>query len=829
MLPVPRSLHASFRSPPGLDRQPFAWCPVSCGHDHPNWAPPAPSAVAATALDPARRRFLQWSALAVAAGFLRFPLDAAASSAGTVTAVPLQQVRLKPSMFLDSLQTNRRYLFELEPDRLLHNFLQYAGLPPKGAVYGGWEGDTIAGHTLGHYLSALSKLYAQIGDAQVKQRIDYIVAELARAQAQDPDGYVGGLTRKTDDGKIVGGKAVFEDIRGGAVKGSSFNINGSWSPLYTVHKLFAGLLDANELAGSTQSMQVLTPLATYLAGVFDALDDEQMQSLLDTEFGGLNESYIELGARTGNARWIAIGKRLRHHKIIDPTIAGKDELPHRHANTQVPKFIGEARQFEVAGDVDSAAAARFFWETVTNHYSYVIGGNADREYFQQPDTTAAFLTEQTCEHCNSYNMLKLTRHLYQWTPQARYFDYYERTLHNHTMSAQHPATGMFTYMTPMITGGERGFSDKFDSFWCCVGSGMEAHAQFGDSIYWQDAQSLYVNLYIPSRLDWKERELALELDSGVPDNGKVRLQVTRAGAKAPKKLVLRVPGWCEGKFSVRLNGVAQKAKAVDGYLTLERTWKPGDVVEAEFAAPLRLEHAAGDPDTVVVMRGPVALAADLGPVEQEYDAPDPALVADASPLEGFVELPEPGAYLASSSRPQGLTFVPFYSQYDRRSALYLKRMDSAQWVRESERRQKDKAAFEAMQASAVDMIQFGDDASEKAHALTSDTSFGGSYRRQKCRDVRGKGFVEFQMKGSEQPLALRLRFWGSDKGRFNILVNGKLAVQVQVERGQVIDFIDRDYPLPHALTRGARTLAFRFDPQHGDTAGPLFGGWLIPA
>ncbi|MBB4126114.1 hypothetical protein GGR77_001404 [Xanthomonas translucens] len=798
------------------------------GHVHTAHRTHAASTDADAALDPSRRRFLQWSALAVAAGLLRFPLDAAASSAGAVQALPLKQVTLKPSLFLDSLQTNRRYLLELEPDRLLHNFLQYAGLPPKGEVYGGWEGDTIAGHTLGHYLSALAKMHAQTRDPALRQRIDYIVAELARAQAKDADGYVGGLTRKNDKGAIDSGKVVFEEVRRGIIKGSKFNLNGSWSPLYTVHKLFAGLLDAHELAGNAQALQVLLPLAAYLGGVFDALDHAQMQTLLDTEFGGLNESYIELGARTGDPRWVALGKRLRHEKVIDPAAAGRDELPHIHANTQVPKFIGEARQFEVAGDADAAAAARFFWETVTGHYSYVIGGNADREYFQEPDTIAAFLTEQTCEHCNSYNMLKLTRHLYQWTPQARYFDYYERTLHNHTMAAQHPATGMFTYMTPMISGGERGFSDKFDSFWCCVGSGMEAHAQFGDSIYWQDAASLYVNLYIPSTLDWPERDLALELDSGVPDNGKVRLQLRRAGARTPRRLLLRLPAWCQGGYALRVNGKAQRGTSADGYLALERQWRSGDVIELELAMPLRLEHAAGDADTVVVMRGPLALAADLGPVADPYDAPDPALVAAADPLAGFAELPQPGHFLAAATQPPGLTFVPFYAQYERRSALYFKRMAPAQWAQEAARRARQQAERAALQASAVDMIQFGDEASEQAHKLRSDTSFGGAYRRQQCRDVRGKGFVEFQMKGGAQPLALRLRFWGSDKGRFNILIDGKLAVEVQVDRSQVIDFVDRDYPLPPALTRAAQ-LTFRIEPQHGDTAGPLFGGWLIPA
>ncbi len=796
---------------------------AACGHVPATDAGQSP-------IDASRRRLLQWSALAVAAGWLRFPLEAAASQAGAVNAAPLQAVRLKPSLFLESLQTNRRYLLELEPDRLLHNFLQYAGLPAKGEVYGGWEGDTIAGHSLGHYLSALSKMSAQTGDAELRKRVDYIVAELARAQAKDADGYVGGLTRKNASDQVEAGKQVFEELRRGVINASAFNLNGSWSPLYTVHKLFAGLLDANALAGNTQALQVLQLLASYLAGVFDTLSHAQMQTLLGSEFGGLNESYLELGARTGNQRWIEIGRRLRHEAVIDPAQAGKDDLPHHHANTQVPKFIGAARQFEVAGDVDAAAAARFFWETVTRHYSYVIGGNADREYFQAPDSIASFLTEQTCEHCNSYNMLKLTRHLYQWTPQARYFDYYERTLYNHTMAAQHPQTGMFTYMTPMIAGAERGWSDKFNSFWCCVGSGMEAHAQFGDAIYWADADTLYVNLYIPSRLDWSERGVQLTLDSGVPENGKVRLSLERVDAAAPTRLALRVPAWCQGRFQLRVNGVVSDVKAdKNGYARLQRRWAAGDVIQADFEMPLYLEQAPGDADTVVVLRGPLALAADLGPVEQDDTALEPALVADASPLAGFVELPEPGTYLASTSRPQGLTFVPFYSQYDRRSALYLKRMDSAQWDRESARRQREKDAFAAMQASAVDMIQFGDEASEQAHGLRSDTSFGGAYRRRACRDVRGKGFVEFHMRGDDRPLAMRLRFWGSDQGRFNILVNGKLAAEVAVARSQVIDFVDRDYALPHALTRGAKQLTIRFEPQHGDTAGPLFGGWLVPA
>ncbi|MEE7547443.1 glycoside hydrolase family 127 protein, partial [Xanthomonas sp. Kuri4-1] len=443
---------------------------------------------------------------------------------GRVRAVPLERVRLTPSPFTAALRTNRRYLMRLQPDRLLHNFHVYAGLAPRGASYGGWEADTIAGHSLGHYLSALALLHAQTGDAQARRRADYLVAELARCQAHAGDGYVAGFTRKNAAGQIESGRAVFDELAQGRIEALPFYLNGSWAPLYTWHKLFAGLLDAHRYCGNAQALEVAVALGGYLDRVLARLDAAQLQQVLSCEFGGLNESFVELYARTGDARWQALARRLHHHAVIDPLVAGRDELVHQHANTNIPKLIGLAREFEVTGDAASGAAARFFWTAVTAHHSYVIGGNGDREYFQRPDSSAAFLTEQTCEHCASYNMLKLTRHLYQWTPQAGYFDYYERTLLNHVMAQQHPRTGMFTYMTPLLAGEARAWSSPFDDFWCCVGTGMEAHAQFGDSIWWHDDATVFVNLYVPSRVR-DAAGLSLTLESGMPLHGDVALTV----------------------------------------------------------------------------------------------------------------------------------------------------------------------------------------------------------------------------------------------------------------------------------------------------------------
>jgi hypothetical protein len=425
--------------------------------------------------------------------------------------LPLTDVRLRPSAFATAVEVNIEYLMSLEPDRFLHNFRKYAGLEPKAPIYGGWESDTIAGHSLGHYMSALVLAWQQTGNPECRRRADYIVGELALCQAQRHDGYIGALGRKTKDGAIVDGEAIFPEVMRGEIKSGGFDLNGSWSPLYTVHKYFAGLLDIHAAWGNPEALRVAIGLAGYFEKVFAALDDAQMQDLLGCEYGGLNESYAELYARTGDARWMAVAERIFDRKVLGPLVAQEDRLANFHANTQVPKLIGLARIHELTGKDDPGRAARFFWERVTQHHSYVIGGNADREYFFAPDTIALHLTESTCEHCNTYNMLKLTRQLYGWQPDGALFDYYERAHLNHVLSAQNPATGGFTYMTPMMSGAARGYSQPGEEvFWCCVGSGMESHAKHGDSIYWTGhdgagGDTLFVNLYIPSTMVWQDK------------------------------------------------------------------------------------------------------------------------------------------------------------------------------------------------------------------------------------------------------------------------------------------------------------------------------------
>lgn len=455
-------------------------------------------------LPSSRRQFLAGASLFALAGPAVARESARAIPIIRVKPVPVRHVTLKPSPFADAIAANRRYLLSLDPERLLHNFYLSAKLPAKGPVYGGWEAEGIAGHSLGHWLSACSLTLAHSGDTQVAVKLDHALAEMARIQTAHGDGYVGGTTVKRD-GQTVDGKIVFEEVRGGDIRTQGFDLNGGWVPVYSFHKVLAGLIDAHSLAGNRRALPIALGLAGYFATIIEGLSDEQVQQILRAEHGGINESFAEIHAITGEPRWLRVAERLCHKAVLDPLARRQDRLAGLHANTQIPKVIGAARLHELTGNPTHATTARFFHSTVTQQHSYVIGGNSEREHFGPAGQLQGRLTEATCEACNSYNMLKLTRHLYGWEPDAAYFDGYERTQLNHILAHQRPDTGMFAYFMPLASGARRNFSRPEDSFWCCVGSGMESHAKHADSIYWHDADTLYVNLFIASRLDWPER------------------------------------------------------------------------------------------------------------------------------------------------------------------------------------------------------------------------------------------------------------------------------------------------------------------------------------
>lgn len=736
-----------------------------------------------------------------------------------VEPVPARHVRLRPSPFAAAAAANRAYLLSLDPERLLHNFYVSAGLSAPKPIYGGWEAQGIAGHSLGHWLSACSLTVANTGDREVAATLDHALTEMARIQAAHGDGYLGGTTVERD-GRTVDGKVVFEGVRRGDIRTGGFDLNGGWVPLYTWHKVHAGLLDAHMLASNARALPILLKLAGYLAGVLEPLSDAQMQRVLAAEHGGLNESYAETYAVTADARWLRLAERLRHRAVLDPLTAQQDRLAGLHANTQIPKVIGLARLYEVTGDPAHATAARFFHARVTGHHSYVIGGNSEREHFGPPDELSHRLGEATCEACNSYNMLKLTRHLYGWAPHASWFDFYERVQLNHILAHQRPSDGRFVYFMPLASGARRTFSSAEDSFWCCVGSGMESHAKHADSIWWHDAGrsgALYLNLYIASDLDWPARGIAATLDTAMPMAGEATLTIRHAplGTQA---IAFRLPRWARNP-TLALNGRPLAPDLRDGYAWIERRWQPGDAVAITLPMALAAEATPDDPAVVAFTNGPLVLAADMGPANVPFDDVGPALVAVADPVAGFTPTGEPHGFTARDALGGTLAFRPFFDRYDRRTAVYLPIFTPAAWA--AERAGYIRAQQEQRQLArrTVDTLYMGEMQPERDHDLVVGQSDVVNWAGRSARRIRDGTSIRFTLARRPGPAVLRLLVWGRDTGRTIVASVDGTALPPATYAGPPVDrHVAIDVPLPATGAQGRPTAEIELTAARGEAA-----------
>ena len=725
---------------------------------------------------------------------------AKASTKASVVAVkpfPLKQVRLKPSVFSDAVDANARYLLSLSADRLLHNFRANAGLQPKGERYGGWEAQGIAGHSLGHYHSAVALMYAQTGRPEFRERALYITRELAEIQENNCDGYAGGTTVDRD-GKTIDGKVVYEELRKGQID-THAGLNGGWVPLYTYHKVLAGALDAHALCDDPQSLKVAIGLGNYVGTIFEGLSDAQLQQIFSIEFGGMAESFAELYARTGDKRWKALSERSRHRQVLDALAAGRDELAGKHANTQIPKVIGLARLYELDPSPqhrdDSAKAALFFWETVTKDHSYVIGGNSEYEHFGEPKKLARRLGQQTCESCNSYNMLKLTRHLYGWSGDARYFDYYERAHLNHILAQHDPKTGMFTYFMPLASGYGRVHSTPDNDFWCCVGTGMESHSKHADSVWWRKGSQVLVNLYYPSTLDWSERGVKLDMDTAFPRGDAVEIRVT--AAKTPVDLALRVPDWSQGA-SVTVNG-KPAGKRDGGYIALTGL-KAGDRVALKLPMAIHTESLPDDDRLVAFLNGPLVLAADLGPSYKPWQDYDPAIVAESN--DGVLKRTGDWAFtFGEAGKPGPMTLKPYFDQYDNRTAVYFRRFTGAEWPAQQAAYIADAKARADITARTIDVIRLGEQQPEQDHnfAGTPNTATI-THIAERGRNI-SQGYFEFDLVTAPGPLELQVSYIGDARNKaFDILVDGKLLTHETLPGEPTVAKNVRTYAMPVDMT-----------------------------
>ena len=504
---------------------------------------------------------------------------------------PMPDVRLLPSFWKETMELNRSYLYSLPNERLAYNFLINAGIASDADPLGGWEAPDceLRGHYVGHYLSSCALMHASTGDNVIVNKANDLVATLA--QCQTKDGYLSAFPVE-----------FFERLR---------NHQRVWAPFYTYHKIMAGLIDMYEHTGNKQALEMATRMADWASAYSATFTDDDWQRVLLVEQGGMNEASFNLYAITGNTKYRDLGYRFEHRKIFDPFAANQDMLNGNHANTNIPKVIGAARGYELTADDRYRRISENFYRIVTEHHIYCTGGTSNDEYWHAPDAIASQLGPATEECCCSYNMMKLTRHLFGQRPDAKFFDYYERLLMNVRYGTQ-DRNGMLMYFVTLQPGLYKTFGTPFDAFWCCTGTGSEEYSKLTDSIYFHDDDSVFVNLFIPSTLNWKERGLKLRQTTKFPEDDRINFTID-AAPSSPVTLKIRIPYWATQGVAVSVNGSRQTVNATPStYLTIEQSWKAGDVVAVDMPLTYHIDAAPDDKTAQAAMYGPLVLAALLG-------------------------------------------------------------------------------------------------------------------------------------------------------------------------------------------------------------------------
>ena len=534
----------------------------------------------------------------------------------------MTKVKLLPSVYTDATEWNRGYMSRLPADRLLYNFRENAGIPVGSAQpFGGWEakadskrGTELRGHFTVHFLSASAQLYASTGDKAAKAKADEIVSEMGKCQAKLGSGYLSAFPMSLFDRlDSLSGRPRPAQTPGGTPPPIDQTL--PWAPFYTIHKIMAGLLDMHTLTDSQDALKVVSGMADWADKWSGSKTEEHMQEILNVEYGGIAETLYSLAALTNNDQWAKAGDRFTKKRFVNPLASRRDELRGLHVNTHIPQVIAAARRYEISGDTRFHDVADYFWYEVVSARTYVTAGTSNGEgWHAQPRQLAAELKASvaTAECCCAYNMLKLTRHLYSWDPQPHYFDYYERSMLNHRIGTILPERGYTQYYLSLTPGAWKTFNTEDQSFWCCTGSGVEEYSKLNDSIYWHDGQGLYVNLFIPSELDWTEKGFKLRQETKFPEQQGTKLTVT-SDKPVQMAMRVRVPGWLKSAPTVKINGKPLEASAAPGsYLTLTRTWRKGDHVEMDLPMHLSVEAMPDDPKTQAFLFGPVVLAGDLG-------------------------------------------------------------------------------------------------------------------------------------------------------------------------------------------------------------------------
>lgn len=741
-------------------------------------------------------------------------------------------VKLTQSAFKHAEDMDLQYLLGINPDRLLAPYLKEAGLEPKADNYTNWENTGLDGHIGGHYLSALAYMYAATGNEEIRGRLDYYIVELKRCADANGDGYLSGVSN---------GKQIWKEISEGNIRAASFGLNDRWVPLYNIHKIYAGLRDAWLITGSKDAKKMFIDLTEWMYRLTSGLTDEQMQDMLRSEHGGLNEVFADAAAISGDKRYLELAKRFSHTAVLEPLLRGEDRLTGMHANTQIPKVIGYKRIADLEGNSEWDKAADFFWKTVVENRSITIGGNSVREHFHPADDFSSMLeSEQGPETCNTYNMLRLTKMLFETSGDAHYMDFYERALYNHILSTVNPVQGGFVYFTPMRSGHYRVYSQPQTSFWCCVGSGMENHARYGEMIYSHVSdKELYVNLFIPSVLKWGKTTVEQVNNFPVEEGTTLLINPKKASEFT---VAVRIPEWTTDAV-VTVNG--QKAGLVteDGYCRITRKWSKGDKIHVSLPMSLRAVPLPDNSDNYSFMYGPVVLAAELGRQDQLGMYADdsrgghiaygkqlplqemPIIVGDKNNILSYISKVEgkPLTFRLGSLAPlkyqKGLTLVPFSSLHECRYMVYWPVVSDDEWKLRLARQEMDEKARMALDMVTADKVICGEQQPESDHFVLMDNSFIGDVNGKHWRAVRKDGWFSYMLRADgNKDSYIRFACAGPEGAEAVIEINGKEAGKVTIQGISDTEF--HGIPIPEGVDM-THPLAVKVKASEGK-ASPMF-------
>jgi len=748
---------------------------------------------------------------------------------------------LSGSPFYERQELHRNgYVGGLEVSKLLFPYRTLANLPqpPGQKGYEGWDGGFIRGHMAGHYLSAASRMYAATGDTGFLDKVNLMVAGLAECQNALGTGHL----------------AAFPETVLDHFEGKKGEKHGIAVPYYTIHKVMAGLLDAYHYTGNKQALEMAVKMSDRYAARMAALPPESVEKLLRTdgrrnplnEFGGMSDALTELAADTGDTRHLKLARIFNRDWLIDPLAADEDRLVDLHANTHIAQVVGIAHYANATGDQTHAKAARNFWKLVTGTRSFVIGGNSFKECFDKPNvevgrclTGGIPLPYNTAETCNTHNMLKLTRYLFEQEPQAGYADFSERALYNHILSSIAPDTGRVTYFHPL--GGQ--FKTYLPGTECCVGTGIENTGRYGEGIYFGHGDTLWVNLYIPSELDWREKGIVLRQEGNIPYVPGVRLTVVKAAAGSNAKIMLRIPAWVSGPVHLTVNGEAVETTAISpsSYVQLSRAWKAGDKIELALPASLRLERAKDVKEMVSILYGPLVLAARLGKEGMPNDfapantykdlppAPVPAIESASTDPARWLRLSDPATltFEAHDCGPaSGLRFQPLNAVHHERYTVYLPLLAPGQSLPQTPTATAQTArSATSPDPSLVDRVTPGVPPSEKAHDLAAEHSHSGNGPQGRLwRDAEADGWFAYALAiVPDQPLNLVCTYWGGDKDRaFDISANGEQVATQTLNASHPGQYFEVNYPLPAKALSGQQNINVRFQGIGKGRAGGVF-------